>query len=256
MKKKTKKRLIIVVTVIMGLMIVGGIGVANYLGYFNPGNGKEYSLTNVEKIENSKLANMHIIFLGSSVTEGMHSQGVSFVEFMAKRNDFTYTKEAKSGTTLVDNGKDSYVQRLMTIEDTTADLFICQLSTNDAQKKLPMGEISKSKEINDFDVSTVIGAMETIIVYSQNKWDVPVIFYTGTEFDNEQYPMMIDALYELQAKWDIGIIDLWNTLDIQVIDEKTYKEYMSDAIHPTRRGYLEWWVPQMETSILEYLNNK
>lgn len=53
-----------------------------------------------------------MIFLGSSVTYGAASQGVSFADFIARRNGCEAIKEAVSGTTLVDNGSDSYVSRL------------------------------------------------------------------------------------------------------------------------------------------------
>ena len=37
---------------------------------------------------------------------------VSFVDYISYRNGCEYVKEAVSGTTLVDNGKTSYIQRM------------------------------------------------------------------------------------------------------------------------------------------------
>ena len=34
---------------------------------------------------------------------------------------------------------------------------------------------------------------------------MPVVFYTGTRFDNEKYGQMVDALQQLQEKWGIGL---------------------------------------------------
>ena len=44
------------------------------------------------------------------------------------------------------------------------DAFACQLSTNDASKEMPIGELSSSENLEDFDTQTVTGAMEYIIV--------------------------------------------------------------------------------------------
>ena len=85
------------------------------------------------------MAGKHLIFLGSSVTYGSASGGVSFADFISRRNGCAITKEAVSGTTLVDEGEDSYISRLKKLDKSIpADLFICQLSTNDAtQGKTP-----------------------------------------------------------------------------------------------------------------------
>ena len=50
----------------------------------------------------STLAGKQILFLGSSVTYGHFSEGVSFVEIIAERTGMLPVKEAVSGTTLVD----------------------------------------------------------------------------------------------------------------------------------------------------------
>ena len=32
-----------------------------------------------------------------------------------------------------------------------------------------------------------------------------------------------------------------------------WRSYMSDAIHPTKKGYLEWWGPYIEAQLYEML---
>lgn len=80
-----------------------------------PGNAEKYSLENVEPLENSPLEGKRICYLGSSVTLGLYSMDVSFVDYISYRNGCEYVKEAVSGTTLVDNGKTSYIQRMKII---------------------------------------------------------------------------------------------------------------------------------------------
>ncbi len=193
------------------------------------------------------------IFLGSSVTYGSASGGYSFADYIRDDYDCTCIKEAVSGTTLVDNGSDSYVQRMLKIDKTIdADHFICQLSTNDASQGKPLGKVSESMELEDFDTRTIIGAMEYIICYAKETWDCPVSFYTGTKYDSVAYGKMVDALYELQEKWGIGIIDLWNDEEMNSISESKYNSYMSDPIHPNRLGYKVWWTPKFVEFLEKY----
>ena len=95
--------------------------------------------------------------------------------------------------------------------------------------------------------------MEYVIAYARQTWKCPVIFYTGTRFDNENYGDMVAALLRLQQKWDIGVIDMWNNAELNNIPPELYDLYMQDDIHPTRAGYREWWLPVIENYLIEYL---
>ena len=125
--------------------------------------------------------NKNVIFLGSSVTYG--NSGYSFAEMLAARHRLIYIKEAVSGTALADTDSGSYVARLTSRvdKDFPANLFICQLSTNDAGRNLPHGEISQGYDYSDFDKSTTCGAIEFIIKYVRDTWGCPIFFYTGTK---------------------------------------------------------------------------
>ena len=186
-------------------------------------------------------------FLGSSVTYGSASGGKSFVDYIEDNNHCTCIKVAVSGTTLVDNGSNSYVQRFLKraerYKDETIDHFICQLSTNDATQNLPLGKISESKNKEDFNTKTIVGAMEYIIAVAQETWGCPVAFYTGPYYNSANYQKMVDALFQLQEKWGIGIIDFWNDEEARQMDAATKRKYMADDIHPTAAGYKEWWTP-------------
>ena len=189
-----------------------------------------------------------VVFLGSSVTYGSASQGVSFAEYIAARNDCVSVKEAVSGTTLTD-GPSSYIRRLKKLENPQADLFVCQLSTNDASQNKPLGTVSGSGKASDFDTSTVAGAIEYIIVYARETWNCPVVFYTNPRYDSPAYGRMVELLYRASEKWGITVIDMWNDRDFNAITEEQRALYMADSIHPTQAGYLEWWTPMMERTL-------
>ena len=222
-----------------------------------PGNAERFHPENIQPHTESPLKGKTIIYLGSSVTYGSDSLGVSFVEYIDRLNGSTSVKEAVSGTTLVtkdDASGSSYIPRMKTINpDIPADAFICQLSTNDATRHMPLGTISEGFALADFDTETVTGAIEYIIAYAGKTWHCPVLFYTETRFDCEKYGEMVKLLLEIQKKWKIGVIDLWNDEALHAISEKDYNLYMSNPIHPTQAGYLLWWVPAMETYLYEFL---
>lgn len=146
-----------------------------------------------------------IIFLGSSVTCG--ANGWSMCEYVREALHCNTVKWAVSGTTLADVDENSYVSRLQReiINQQNCDCFICQLSTNDAGRNIPLGEISPAVEKNLFDTKTTAGAMEYIISLVKEKWNCPIIFYTGTYFENEKYQKAVDMLLEINKKWGLEV---------------------------------------------------
>ena len=261
MKKKVIM-IILTVIVILNVLWLMYVGYAWSWGPFSgfsdirfrnlKGNGEVYALENVTSLKNSPLEGKHICYLGSSVTYGASSMQTSFAEYISVRNKTTFVKEAVGGTTLVDAGETSYVSRLKGI-DTNAnfDLFVCQLSTNDATQKKPLGTITPDGTM-EFDTSTVYGAMEYIIAYVRDTWGCPVVFYTNSYYEKAEYAAMVGALYQLQEKYDIGIIDLYNDKEFNSITEDQRTLYMADNIHPTKAGYLQWWTPMFEKVLYGY----
>lgn len=213
------------------------------------GNGEKYSLDNAAPNADSPIEGKTVLFLGSSVTYGSASGGVSFADYIGKRDGCTVIKSAVSGTTLVESGINSYVSRLKKLGAEKVDLFVCQLSTNDASQKKELGKIIESKNLNDFDTKTIAGAIEYIICYSKEKWNCPVIFYTNPHYDSDLYGEMVGILKEAEAKWGISVIDMWNDARLNAALNKNTALYMADKIHPTKAGYLEIWTPFMEKTV-------
>ncbi len=246
MKKTTK----IIICFVLAIILCAGGYVGNMLGVFNSGNYGDYSLGKIPTVSHSSISGKTVIYLGSSVTFGYGSLGVSFADFLEKTDGITAIKEAVSGTTLVDEKSSSYVSRLKTIDTSIkADAFVCQLSTNDATKEKPLGTVSDSFDINSFDTLTVAGATEYIIAYAKQTWNCPVIFYTQAKYDSEHYAKMVELLLEIQEKWDITVIDLWNNEEINSITDEQKKLYLVDNIHPTKAGYYEWWLPEFQKAL-------
>lgn len=220
------------------------------------GNSIKYSVCLTERKKNSRLKGKKIIFLGSSVTYGSQSKGESFVDFLKKADGIEAVKEAVSGTTLADNGSKSYISRMKTIDKNyKADAFVCQLSTNDASKSVPLGSISESFSLNDFNTSTVAGAIEYIITYAKKTWKCPVMFYTGTKYESTQYEKMVDLLGCIASKHGIAVLDMWNSEKMNAVSHEEYGLYMADGIHPRRAGYKLWWLPEFEKALEDIMKN-
>ena len=266
---KNKRRNIVTITLIIIIFIVAWLvfcgyewswgpfaHLHNYKTASLPENAEEYSLDRAEVIGNSPLKNKKIVFLGSSVTYGASSMGVSFADYIGKENECIAIKEAVSGTTLVDEGNNSYISRLNKMKEKDVDIFVCQLSTNDATQKKEIGNVIESKNIDDFDTETVAGAIEYIIAFSKNKWNCPIVFYTNPKYESEEYQKIVDVLYLIKNKWNIEIIDMWSNTDFNNITNEQRSLYMADKIHPTKAGYLEWWTPVFNDRLTEVINNE
>ncbi len=248
---------LVIIANLFGLMFAGwryGWGPFHGMTAFHSGNKKEYSIENVEAKENSPLAGKNILFLGSSVTKGACSVNESMADYIGALDGANVTKEAVSGTTLSTAKENSYVERLKKVDTKKSfDVIVVQLSTNDASQDIPLGELSDSFDKNDFDTETVTGAIEYIISYCRDTWDCPILFYTGTKYESENYEAMVNQLFKIQDKWEIEVLDLWNDEEMNGIKESDYKLYMFDSIHPTRAGYLLWWTPKFEDKLYEMM---
>ncbi|EEJ73027.1 SGNH/GDSL hydrolase family protein [Lactobacillus ultunensis] len=218
-----------------------------------PGNSRKYSLNRVQTVK-SPLRNKKILFLGSSVTFGFGALGESFVDYLWKKDGVAAIKDAENGTTLVDQDTsyhgDSYVARFKEeLDETRPDMMVLQLSTNDANTNQKLGKISTN---SNYDTQTILGAIEFIISSAQNKWHCPILIYTNPFFDNSLYQKMVEETLEIAKKWNIDVLDLYNNSAFKKQDSL----YMADAIHPTRAGYLEKWLPLFEVKLIENLGKK
>jgi len=177
------------------------------------------------------LQNKSVLFLGSSVTYGSAAGGVSFAEHMAEQLNFRMIKEAVSGTTLADTDETSYVARLKKLgTDMPVDLFICQLSTNDAWKKI--------------DPRLTESAIREIVAHVRGAWNCPIAFYTGTKYDSPEYAGLVELLLQLAQELDFSVLDLWHDPEMNAVSPEDYARYMHDPVHPFDVGYREWWTPK------------
>ena len=63
----------------------------------------------------------------------------------------------------------------------------------------------------------------------------------------------MQRLLELQEKWGIGVLNLWSDDGFNTIPDADRALYMFDPVHPTKAGYREWWCPEMERQLCQWL---
>lgn len=213
-----------------------------------PGNAAKYGVVNT-KTYVSPLFGKKILFLGSSVTLGFGALGESFVDYLWKKDGVIATKDAENGTTLVDEGENSYVKRFdEELKNSTEEvqMFVLQLSTNDATQNKPLGKLSENGK---FDLHTIIGSLEYIVSTAKKKWNCPILIYTNPYFESDLYARMVDRAHEVAKKYDVDILDLFNDPDFKNQDSL----YMADPIHPTRAGYQQKWTPEFGKKLAEMI---
>lgn len=263
MKKKKRFALLLALLVVVQIVFSGSSSpdfikqisdtVETMYGRLLPGNAAKYHLSNVQPKQNSPLKGKRLLFLGSSVTYGAGALGESMADDIRVLDSCEVVKEAVSGTTLADTDNTSYYSRLKANvnPDHHFDAAVVQLSTNDASKGAETGAISGSKDPAGFNVKTTFGSLESIISYIQGTWRCPVLIYTNPKFSNSTYEKMVSMMPEIQKKWGVEILDLWNDPEVNSISPSRKLLYMRDPIHPTQAGYLELWTPKFEQKLYE-----
>lgn len=199
------------------------------------------------------LGDVKLIFLGSSLTYG--DSGYSMCDYLFDEYGTEIVKWAVSSTTLVHSGDGlSYVERLAKYAqyEPECDHFVCQLSTNGSG--FALGELSDSTNPEDFDTTTIIGAIEYVAAVAKQTWDCPVSFFTVAYYESSKYASWVQALYTVQEKWDIGIIDMYNDEEFNdITDEQRAEYFKKDGVHVTKKAYIEWWGPRFAEHLIQYL---
>lgn len=153
-----------------------------------------------------------------------------------------------------------------TIEQMDADADIVTISggINDADywnDETYWGEISGGYDA-ELDVSTFCGAFEATLKSALAKWKgKPILFVFehrmtqlyqsayGQHFENVQFPLMVEML----EKWGIPYVDLFHEMpSIKLTpDYIALYSYDDQGVHPNVQGYRKFYVPRVESRLLE-----
>ena len=246
-------------------------------------NDARFDCANQPREENHPLKDRIFYWLGSSVTEGSGASNQSMADYLMAKTGCICRKDAVSGTTLFDEGQDSYVARLKNSrifdpKNDRIDAFLCQISTNDC-KRIHLGKrgAMTAEDVFDsssFDTKTTLGAIEFIIAYVNDLFHCPIYFLSGAYFGDgihkgerqsldpkgSEYGKLVDQVIEIAKKWnakagvEVRVIDLYHDQEFNEEASASYYAWaMNDPIHPRKAGYLQWWMPYFEARLINDL---
>lgn len=197
-----------------------------------------------------------IYHLGSSISHGHATGGISFAEQIKEITGSKMNKQAQSGTTLSMEEKESYAERFANFPfNDNPDFLILQLSTNDFTRGgITLGSVGSATE--NFDARTTAGAIEYIISETKKKSpNTQIVIYScavKSNWSNSNYSRFATIeLQKLQGKWGITIVDLYGA-------DKIFNDNMilSDDIHPNKQGYASLFTPALINGMLDYIAAK
>lgn len=195
------------------------------------------------KVDNNK---KNIIYFGDSIAEGSANNCISWDGYIQTIINFKESVNAsRSGATFSKKRIDNMiVTQILKHKNEKYDYVLLQGGVNDAMDEAPLGEMSLSYELEDFDSSTYIGMLDITFYYLTKYYygssmGVMITYPTPNASDygwkgltsvpDEYY----DALRKICDKWEIPYIDFYKEELSNVITE----EELPDGLHLNDQGY-------------------
>ena len=123
--------------------------------------------TNAQENEDERVSNQTIIYFGDSIAEGSANNFISWDDYIKELIPFKKSVNAsKSGATFSKERIDNMIiTQILKHKEEKYDYVLLQGGVNDAMVEAPLGKMSSSYELEDFDSSTYIGMLDTTFYY-------------------------------------------------------------------------------------------
>ncbi|MDY3862240.1 MAG: dockerin type I domain-containing protein [Ruminococcus sp.] len=195
---------------------------------------------------------------GDSVGAGDGAGGYGYAQFLRYRNRMKLTEKAKGGCNLaVTDARDDDICNTVKSIEGDFDYILVEGGYNDVFRKLTIGEVSDSKDIEDFDETTVCGAVESICYTLTNKFSsAKKLFVLGHKKEGiyeQQQALVWSAIKTVLDKWEIPYVDITEETGFT---SSTYEGdgvlfNRNDGTHPTKYGYEKYYVPVIESKLMQ-----
>ena len=204
--------------------------------------------------EPSPLLDKSVLFVGDSITHSTES----WASVIGNAYKMDWTNGGVNGATISDAKIKIIRHQLMANNDKSYDYVIMQGGINDAMAETPIGTVSSSWNVADFDAETYIGGLETLFYYAYENFPGAKLGYIITyatpnsKFGGKTAGNDTKAYYEeakkVCDKWGISYIDLYSgstadgksySFDILQVDKNAANFINNDAqeIHLSAAGY-------------------
>ncbi len=207
---------------------------------------------------NNPLAGKSALFLGDSITAAPNDSNSGWGGRIAANNGMTYFNAGSSGATLSTSKDNRVITKFNENRLNKYDYVIMHGGVNDAMRSVPIGEVSATFEIEDFDTATFAGALEELF-YNARKYHANaalgyIINYATPNSEKGGNTKDMSAYFEVAKKvcdkWDVAYLDLYSgtveedgktlsySYDILKVNTAEYM-YENDAteVHISSLGY-------------------
>ena len=176
--------------------------------------------TEIAAVESdSALSGKKILFLGDSITAATRDDAAQ--KGWAGRIGTDYgaitTNAGWSGASVSTNKDSRIIAKMEENKNNTYDYVILHGGVNDAMTKAPLGKVSDSKNVADFDISTYAGALEELIYCAKEYFpNAKIGFIVNYQTPNSTwggYTKDMAAYFytakQVCEKWEIPYLDLF-----------------------------------------------
>ena len=169
------------------------------------------------------------------------------------RNNMTFTNAGKSGATIAETSSNNQIYtQLHKNKRHSFDFVILWGGINDAWKDVPIGSLSNSTNIDDFDQTTFYGGLEATLCSAKEWYADSTIAYVisysmplakdGVVLTTLRngYGAYVDAIKAACEKWGVPYLNLYEDTDFctNVLKTGTSNYYFKDdGIHPYTPGH-------------------
>ena len=241
MKKQVKKGL--------RMLTVGLLAAAAFMTTAVFTVSAEEDLMHTDSVLNGKTA----LFCGDSIcAAAVHDKTTlpqtGWAGRIAHYYGMTVTNKGFDGASVSTcRGTNRIINQMKSVEGNTYDYVILHGGVNDAMDSAPVGVMSDSFDLVDFDNTTFGGALEELFYTAKQQFgedttigyivnfQTPLSGWGGKTRDMSEY---FDLAVEICEKWEIPYLDLFHDEEFNssVMKVKT-RTYLQDYLHPNTKGY-------------------
>ena len=218
--------------------------------------GSECSSGAIVKEDESVWEDADVTFVGDSITAGSGTDK-TYQEYIAEKIPFASVTEMGVAGSCISSTSDygsknqPLSERYMNIPE--SDLIVIFMGTNDYGHETPLGTIDDKTDVSFYGaLNVVIEGLRTLYPDSQIVFVTPLHRYgfgtssiTGEKFTYDYLPNgrghtladYVHAMVEVCEAYNVPIIDLYSTCDINPAVAAARNAYMPDGLHPNAAGH-------------------
>ena len=201
----------------------------------------------IPTVTDTALSGKKALFVGDSISVGAADTAMAYGwgGRIGRKYGMDWINYSHGGACVAERPDGDYrtiVEQIQQFGDNDFDYVIIEGGVNDSLRNLDVGEISLSYNIEDFDLNTFAGSLETAFAYVTNKWPNTHIGFIVT-FQNrwigkEDTSKYYNVARTICQKWNVPYLDLNGDTVAGTLNALSETDsYIPDGIHPNAGGY-------------------